>query len=120
MTGQIYNVPPKESAVKVQVRSRDILEMDVIDSSADSRVHVISTDCEAGTYIRTLTRDIGLMVGNRCELLELHRQGSGSLEDSMACTMQQLADAVFLWREHDDESGLLRPCLLYTSPSPRD
>ena len=108
LTGQIYNVPPKESAVKVQVRSRDILEMDVIDSSADSRVHVISTDCEAGTYIRTLTRDIGLMVGNRCELLELHRQGSGSLEDSMACTMQQLADAVFLWREHDDESGLLR------------
>ena len=108
MTGQIYNVPPKESAVKVQVRYRKISEMLVIDSAEDSRVHAISTNCEAGTYIRTLSRDLGLMLGNSCELLELHRQGSGTLDDSMACTMQQLTDAVFLWREHGDESGLIR------------
>ena len=108
LTGDVFNVPPKESAVKVQVRSRIIHELRLIDSGEDERIHIISTHCDAGTYIRTLSRDIGLMLGNGCELLELHREGSGSLDASMACTMQQLTDAVFLWREHDDPRGIMR------------
>ena len=106
LRGRIYNVPPKESAVKVQVRSRNIDFSGVIDSDDGGRIHLLSIDCDAGTYIRTLVRDMGLMAGNKCELLELHRSRSGSLLDSMACSMQQLADAVFLWREQDDPRGL--------------
>ncbi len=102
LRGEVFNVPPKESAVKVQVRSRKITHSELIESEGEDRVHLISISCEAGTYIRTLVRDIGLISGNGCELLELHRAGSGSLEDSMACSMQQLTDAIFLWREHDD------------------
>jgi len=105
-SGEIYNVPPKESAVKVQVRSRNIGTSKFIESDDGGRVHLFSIDCEAGTYIRTLVRDMGLISGNKCELLELHRSGSGSFTDSMACTMQQLADAVFLWREHDDPRAI--------------
>ena len=108
MQGEIYNVPPKESAVKIQVRSREITRSDLIQTEEGGRVHLISIDCEAGTYIRTLIRDLGLLSGNECELLELHRSSSGSLNDQMSCTMQQLADAVFLWREHDDPRGLSR------------
>ena len=67
---------------------------------------MFSIGCDAGTYIRTLVRDLGLMSGTNCELLELHRVNSGSLDDQMACNMHQLADAVFLWREHDDPRGL--------------
>ena len=77
-------------------------------SEEGDRVHLVSINCEAGTYIRTLVRDLGLLSGNSCELLELHRSMTGSLDDQMACTMQQLADAVFLWREHDDPRGLTR------------
>ena len=108
MQGEIYNVPPKESAVKIQVRTRDVEKSQLIQSEEGGRVHLISIDCEAGTYIRTLIRDFGLLSGNECELLELHRSRSGSLNDQMACTMQQLADSVFLWKEHDDPKGLLR------------
>jgi len=108
MQGEIYNVPPKESAVKIQVRSREITRSDLIQTEEGGRVHLISIDCDAGTYIRTLIRDLGLLSGNECELLELHRSSSGSLNDQMSCTMQQLADAVFLWREHDDPRGLSR------------
>jgi H/ACA ribonucleoprotein complex subunit 4 len=108
MQGEIYNVPPKESAVKIQVRTREVSKSALIQSEDGGRVHLLSINCEAGTYIRTLVRDLGLLSGNECELLELHRSTSGSLDDQMACSMQQLADAVFLWREHDDPRGLSR------------
>ena len=103
-----YNVPPKESAVKVQVRTRKITKSDLIESDEGHRIHLFSMDCEAGTYVRTFVKDLGLMAGNKCELLELHRLSSGNLPDSVACTMHQLADAVFMWREHDDPRGLTK------------
>ena len=108
MEGKIFNVPPKESAVKVQVRTREVSESRLMQTEQDDRVHLLSISCEAGTYIRTMVKDLGLLSGNKCELLELHRFRSGPLEDHMACSMQQLADAVFLWKEHDDPRGLER------------
>ncbi len=108
MQGEIYNVPPKESAVKIQVRTREVSKSDLIQTEEGDRVHLLSINCEAGTYIRTLVRDLGLLSGNECELRELHRSRTGSLDDQMSCTMQQLSDAVFLWREHEDPRGLSR------------
>jgi len=108
MQGEIYNVPPKESAVKIQVRTREVSNFDLIQTEVGDRVHLLSINCDAGTYIRTMVRDIGLLSGNECELLELHRTRSGSLDDQMACTMQQLTDAVFLWREHEDQKAINR------------
>ncbi len=108
MKGEIFNVPPKESAVKVQVRTREVSESRLVQTEEGDRVHLLSISCEAGTYIRTMVKDLGLLSGNKCELLELHRSRSGPLEDQMACSMQQLADAVFLWKEHDDPRGLER------------
>ena len=106
LSTDVYNVPPKESAVKVQVRSRKIEKASLLDSSPDTKLHVVSINCDAGTYIRTLSKDIGLIIDSKCDLLELHRRGSGRFEESMACSMQQLTDAVFLWQEHGDERGL--------------
>jgi H/ACA ribonucleoprotein complex subunit 4 len=108
LTGETYNVPPKESAVKVQVRTRVIRLAQLVDVDDASRVFIVSFHCDAGTYVRTLAKDIGLLMGTGCELLELHREGTGGFDDSMACTMQQLTDAAFLWREHDEDRGLAR------------
>ena len=108
MKGEIFNVPPKESAVKVQVRTREVSESKLVQTEEDDRVHLLSISCEAGTYIRTMVKDLGLLSGKKCELLELHRSKSGTLEDQMACSMQQLSDAVFLWKQHDDPRGLER------------
>ena len=106
MTGEIYNVPPKESAVKIQVRSRNISKLELIDYDVENRLINLRIECDAGTYIRTLTNDLGLLLDSKCELLELHRHKSGKFNSSMACTMQQLNDAAFLWKEHDDERGM--------------
>ncbi len=108
LTGEIYNVPPKESAVKVQVRTRVIQSLKLIDYDESARIAAIEISCVAGTYIRTLTRDIGLLLDTTCEMLELHRDRTSIFDETMACDMQQLKDAVFLWKEHNDERGLIK------------
>lgn len=108
LVGRSYNVPPKESAVKVRVRSRIFNSIELLDFDSESRIIAVEIDCEAGTYIRTLARDLGLMVGSNCELIELHRTKAGTFDSSMACTMQQLTDALHVFREHGDEQGLRR------------
>jgi len=108
LNGVIYNVPPLESAVKVQVRTRTIHSLEMLDSDTDSQIAAFEASCSAGTYIRTLAKDIGLILGTRCELTELHRDRTGPFDQSMACTMQQLADASFLLQEHGDDSALVR------------
>ena len=62
MTGRIYNVPPEVSAVKVQVRTRKIFKFERLDFNEKDMVARIT--CEAGTYIRTMARDMGLMLGS--------------------------------------------------------
>ena len=110
LNGDIYNVPPKESAVKVQVRSRSIYSMNLLDLDDSGKVAIINLSCNAGTYVRTLTKDIGLLLGNNCDLIELHRDMTGNFDESMACTMHQLTDAVFLWQNQGDDRGL--KCLM--------
>ena len=106
LNGEIYNVPPLESAVKVQVRTRIIHEMRIIEDDSESNLVALTIFCNAGTYIRTLARDIGLLLNTKCELTELHRDKTGAFSQSNACTMQQLTDAIFLWKEHEDDRAL--------------
>ena len=106
LTGRIHNVPPKESAVKIQVRQRTINSFDLIER--DERLVLISIDCEAGTYIRTMARDLGLFLGGPVELIELRRSRTSEHLESEAVTMHQLADAIHLWREHDQPEAMLR------------
>ncbi len=105
LSGDVYNVPPEVSAVKVQVRSRKIqnkiLEIDGKDA-------VIQVDCEAGTYIRTLARDLGLLLGSPIELKELRRTKSGRFSEKSTISMQQLADAIWLWKDKGDENAIRR------------
>ena len=108
LNGVIYNVPPLESAVKIQVRTRTIHSLKMLESDTDSRIAAFEVSCSAGTYIRTLAKDIGLMLDTKCDLTELHRDRTGPFDQTMACSMQQLADAVFLHREHGDESALVK------------
>lgn len=103
-SGEIYNVPPLESAVKIRVRTRTIQEIKLLESDEEDGLHTVSVSCQAGTYIRTLARDIGLMLGTPCVLSELHRHSTGSFEQSSLCTMQQLADAAMLAEEGDEEA----------------
>jgi H/ACA ribonucleoprotein complex subunit 4 len=105
-TGRIHNVPPKESAVKIQVRQRTINSFDLLER--DGRIALVNIDCEAGTYIRTMMRDLGLFLGGPVELLELRRSRTSDNLESEAVTMHQLADAIHLYREHDQPEAMLK------------
>lgn len=106
LTGKVYNVPPEISAVRVQVRTRKISKFDILDFDGTSLLTNI--ECEAGTYVRTMARDLGLLLDTPVELKELRRPTSGEFSLSQSITMQQLADAYWLWQEKGEEDAMLR------------
>tara|TARA_B100000902_G_scaffold159696_1_gene155536 strand:+ start:1713 stop:2693 length:981 start_codon:yes stop_codon:yes gene_type:complete len=106
LRGEIYNVPPSESAVKVQVRTRRIRAFEVLDTK--DRLAAIRVACDAGTYVRTLARDLGLMINCPIQLIELRRTRSGRFTEDHCVPMEDLVDAVHLWRESGDASAMLR------------
>ena len=106
LTGKVYNVPPEISAVRVQVRTRKISKFDILDFDGTSLLTHI--ECEAGTYVRTMARDLGLLLDTPVELKELRRPKSGEFSLIQSITMQQLADAYWLWKEKGEEDAMLR------------
>jgi tRNA pseudouridine55 synthase len=105
--GQIVQVPPAYSAIKVAGRRAyalaragqplelaprsvtihrlEILEWDATDSTRP--IALVEVDCSAGTYIRALARDLGAALGSAAYLGALSRTASGPFN---------LADAVSL------------------------
>lgn len=106
LRGKIFNVPPEISAVKVQVRTRTIHEFSKLESG-DNLV-IVKITCEAGTYVRTMARDLGLLLNQKVDLVELRRESSGDFALEDCVTLQQVADAIYLWKEKGDESAMLR------------
>ncbi|MDC0656223.1 RNA-guided pseudouridylation complex pseudouridine synthase subunit Cbf5, partial [Candidatus Poseidoniaceae archaeon] len=106
LTGRVYNVPPEVSAVKVQVRTRKIFTFEKLEMKANDMIARVY--CEAGTYIRTIARDMGLLLDMKVQLKELRRETTGVFKLEDCITMQELADAVWLWKERDQPEALLR------------
>ena len=106
LTGRVYNVPPEVSAVKVQVRTRKIFTFEKLEMKG--RDMIARVYCEAGTYIRTIARDMGLLLDMKVQLKELRRETTGVFKLEDCITMQELADAVWLWKERDQPEALLR------------
>jgi len=106
LQGEIWNVPPKQSAVKIQVRSRKLSAHDLLD--VDDRHAALFIECAAGTYIRTLVRDLGLLIGKPLELTELRRTRSGRWTEKQAIPLQTVKDAMWLWQEKGEETALRR------------
>ncbi len=106
LRGTVYNVPPEISAVRVQVRTRKISKFNIL--SYQGNLLLTEIECEAGTYVRTMARDLGLLLGINIELKELRRPKSGRFNLSQSVTMQQLADAIWLWKNNNDLRAILR------------
>lgn len=104
--GRIYNVPPEISAVKIQVRTRTIKNLNILDFDGENLL--LEMDCEAGTYVRTFARDLGLLIDKKVILKELRRSKSGIFTDDMCVTMNQLSDALWKYKELGDESAMLK------------
>ena len=108
--GKIFQTPPIKSAVKREMRVRNIYYVDILE--IDGQDVLFKIGCEGGTYIRKYCHDVGEALGIGAHMAELRRTKSGPFkEDETLITLQDLTDAYHIWKEEGDES-LIRNCIL--------
>ncbi|WP_436924974.1 RNA-guided pseudouridylation complex pseudouridine synthase subunit Cbf5 [Halosimplex amylolyticum] len=101
--GEIYQKPPKKSAVVRRLRSREIYDLDALE--VEDRRALIRVRCESGTYIRKLCHDLGLALGTGAHMGHLRRTTTGSFDDTDLSSLYDLADAL-AWAEEGDTDAL--------------
>jgi len=102
--GEISQLPPVRSAVKRRVRKRHIHSISLLET--DNRRVLFKVRCEAGTYIRTLCKDVGKSLGVGAHMEELRRINTGPFFEKDAIILQDLLDGYVYWKENDDLSLL--------------
>ncbi|AKH98236.1 RNA-guided pseudouridylation complex pseudouridine synthase subunit Cbf5 [Halanaeroarchaeum sulfurireducens] len=102
--GEIYQKPPKKSAVARRLRTRTVYDLDVLE--IEGRQVLLNIRCESGTYVRKLCHDIGLALGTGAHMGDLRRTGTDPFDDTDLATLYDLADALAVWREDGDASWL--------------
>ncbi|MFC6863643.1 RNA-guided pseudouridylation complex pseudouridine synthase subunit Cbf5 [Halomicroarcula sp. GCM10025817] len=97
---EIYQKPPRKSAVKRRLRSRHIHALEVLER--DERRALLRIRCESGTYVRKLCHDLGLALGTGAHMGDLRRTATGTFDDGDLATMHDLIDALAFAEEGDD------------------
>jgi tRNA pseudouridine55 synthase len=122
-TGEILQVPPQFSAIKVDgaraydlarggeevvLEPREVLIEDLaLLDMPDAPTAVFEARCGKGTYVRALARDMGRALGCFGHVIALRRTRVGSFDEDAAVTMEELQDAA---QEGSDAlMGLLLP-----------
>jgi len=102
--GEIYQKPPRKSAVARRLRVREIFDLEVLERR--DRRALLRIRCEAGTYIRKLCHDIGMALGTGAQMGDLRRTATGSFDDTTLVTMEDFVDALAFWAEDGRESAV--------------
>ncbi|MCB1249077.1 MAG: tRNA pseudouridine(55) synthase TruB [Acidimicrobiales bacterium] len=105
LTGDILQVPPMVSAVKVDgrrlhelARAGEVVEREArpvtvhrfaVSATADPCVYTANVACSSGTYVRTLAADLGTALGGGAHLRTLRRTAVGSFGEDDAHPMEQ-------------------------------
>ncbi|MBX0323853.1 RNA-guided pseudouridylation complex pseudouridine synthase subunit Cbf5 [Halomicroarcula sp. F13] len=101
--GEVYQKPPRKSAVKRQLRTRRIHDLDVLER--EERRALLRVRCASGTYIRKLCHDVGLALGTGAHMGDLRRTATGTFDDAALVSMHDLVDAL-AFAEDGDETSL--------------
>jgi tRNA pseudouridine55 synthase len=112
LVGEIEQVPPMVSAVKVEGRrlyqlAREGVEVEraprrvvvhrmVVDPTADPGVFSLTVDCSSGTYVRTLAADLGTALGGGAHLRHLRRTAVGPFTADRAVGLDDLGPGAVL------------------------
>lgn len=105
--GKIEQMPPVKSAVKRQLRTRQIYYLQLLE--IDGQDVLFRVGCQGGTYIRKLCHDIGRRLKTGAHMAELIRTKAGPFTDKDMVTLQDLEDAYAYWKEGNDK--FLRHCI---------
>lgn len=103
-TGKLMQLPPVKSAVKREIRERNIYYVDVIE--VDGRDVLFKIGTQAGTYIRKWVHDFGLILGTNAHMVELRRTKAGPFNEENLTTLTDLKDAYHYYKEEGDESHI--------------
>ncbi|MDS0283689.1 RNA-guided pseudouridylation complex pseudouridine synthase subunit Cbf5 [Haloarcula onubensis] len=98
--GDVYQKPPRKSAVKRQLRTRRIHALDVLER--EDRRALLRVRCASGTYIRKLCHDIGLALGTGAHMGDLRRTATGQFDDRSLVSMHGLVDALAFAAEGEE------------------
>lgn len=107
--GRVYQRPPLRSSVKRSLRVREIYEIEILE--IEGRHVLFRVKCQSGTYIRKLCHDVGLVLGVEAHMRELRRIATAHFRESHAVKLQEVSEALYIWRELGEES-FLRKILL--------
>ncbi len=121
--GEIEQVPPKFSAIKIdgeraydlardgedvtlEARIVEILDFVVLDIPDDNTA-IFECECGKGTYVRALARDMGQRLGCLGHVVQLRRTLVGGFDESVAVSIEDIRAL----RDAPDEAALpfLRP-----------
>ena len=108
--GEIYQKPPLRSSVKRSLRVKRIYDISLLEYNG--RYALLKIYSEAGTYMRKLCHDVGLILGVGAHMRELRRTKSGPFrEENGLVRLQELSEALYRWR-HEGREDLLRRYIL--------
>ncbi len=108
-TGKINQLPPIKSAVKRQMRTREIYEIEIIEIK--NKDILFRVKCQAGTYIRKLCHDLGQALGVGAHMAELRRSQAGPFtETDNLITLNDIQDALYYYLQ-EQNSKYLEYCL---------
>jgi H/ACA ribonucleoprotein complex subunit 4 len=120
-TGKIFQTPPVKSAVKRELRARNIYYSNILE--IEGRDVLFKIGCESGTYVRTYCHSIGEALGCGAHMAELRRTKVGPFnEHTNLVTLQDLTDAYYYYSVDNDESFLreiIMPMELATDHLPK-
>jgi tRNA pseudouridine55 synthase len=123
--GEIMQVPPQYSAIKVdgeraydlardgedvQLQARPVFidRLDMVDMP-DAGTSVFIAECGRGTYVRAIARDLGRLLGCYGHVIGLRRTRVGPFEEARAITVEQIEAAAKSEDGGESLSQLLAP-----------
>ncbi|SHG79012.1 RNA-guided pseudouridylation complex pseudouridine synthase subunit Cbf5 [Halobaculum gomorrense] len=101
--GEVYQKPPRKSAVKRELRTREVYDLDVLDRT--ERQVLLQIRCESGTYVRKLCHDVGLALGTGGHMGHLRRTATDPFDDRDLHTLHDLVDGVAFADGEDTADG---------------
>lgn len=117
--GEIQQVPPRYSAIKIagmraydrardgetfeiEARTVEVHRLEITDIP-DADTCVLEADCGKGTYVRSLARDLGRLLGCHAHVIALRRTRVGPFSIENALTLEQLEE---IHEDGGDEKAL--------------
>ena len=113
LTGEIMQVPPMVSALKVDGRRLHELaragieveraarpvtvwrfDVEPAGTTGSGPVFAIDVECSSGTYVRSLAADLGALLGGGAHLRRLRREAVGEFSVAQAVRLEELEGAV--------------------------